>query len=127
MSPIFFQAITCISRRLDRSLVTVLGLAVQIFQGSVLYACSIICLVSMSMLLWCICALRRMVHSQELPMYLETLEITGFDKRSNSAMANNLTKLLLKVSEMKMYCNVDVKKLFFHLERDGLMVCHVAI
>lgn len=120
MFPILFQAIICISRRLDRSLVTVLGLAAQIFQGSVLCACSITCLVSMSMLLWCISVLRQTAHSQELPMYLAMLEITGFGKRSNWAMTNNHTKLLLKVSEMENNCNVDVKK-FFILSEMGEM------
>ena len=136
MFPIFFQAIICTSRRPERNLVTVLGLAAQIFQGSVLCACSITCLVSMSMLSWCICGLRQMAHSQELQMYLAMLEITGFGKRSNWAMANNHTKLLLKVSEMEINCNVDVKKLLLclkwvkwktGLERDCLLLCYVAI
>ena len=116
---------------------TVLGLAAQIFQGSVLYACSITCLVSMSMILWCICALSQMAHSLELRMYLAILGIIGFGKRSNSAMANSHTKLLLKVSRMKVNCNTDVKKLFILSdisemrywvgERDGLLVCYVAV
>ncbi len=112
--PIYFQATICISRPLDRSLVTVPDWAARTLQGSVLCACSITCLDSMSMHLWCICAPRQMAHWRKLQMYLAMLEITGSDKRFNWAMAISHTKLSLKVSETGDFVTCDVVTLYSH-------------